>query len=153
MQDRKKYKKNDLRYVCYEKHHIIPKALGGSDLQDNLVLLTPREHLIAHLCLVKIHPKNHAMIKAAMIMGTDRYGNRINNRQYEWVRKLCSSVPGPTKGVPSKRKGRTFGNNSAKGKPNGKKGIKHGRSPANKGLPSPWKGIPSGQRTKRTDHA
>lgn len=27
-----------------EKHHIVPKCLGGSDDEDNLVVLTPEEH-------------------------------------------------------------------------------------------------------------
>ena len=37
----------------YELHHIIPKSFGGSDLEDNLVLLTPKEHYIAHYLLTK----------------------------------------------------------------------------------------------------
>ena len=39
-------KKCDIVY--YEQHHIIPKCLGGTDNTDNLVLLTAREHFIAH---------------------------------------------------------------------------------------------------------
>lgn len=37
--------------VYYEMHHIIPKSLGGTDDKNNLVLLTPKEHYIAHLLL------------------------------------------------------------------------------------------------------
>jgi len=37
----------------YEIHHIIPKSLGGSDNKENLVLLTAREHYIAHWLLYK----------------------------------------------------------------------------------------------------
>ena len=33
----------------YEKHHINPKWLGGNDTKDNLILLTAKEHFIAHL--------------------------------------------------------------------------------------------------------
>lgn len=40
--------------VYYERHHIIPKSLGGSNAKINLVLLTPREHFIAHLLLVRM---------------------------------------------------------------------------------------------------
>lgn len=36
-----------------EKHHIIPKSLGGSDTKDNLVALTLREHFIVHILLCK----------------------------------------------------------------------------------------------------
>jgi 5-methylcytosine-specific restriction endonuclease McrA len=37
--------------VYYERHHIVPKSLGGNNDKDNLVLLTAREHYIAHLLL------------------------------------------------------------------------------------------------------
>ena len=37
-----------------ECHHIIPKSFGGSEDKDNLVLLTPKEHFLAHKLLVKI---------------------------------------------------------------------------------------------------
>jgi hypothetical protein len=37
-----------------EKHHIIPKSLGGADRKDNLVRLTPKEHFICHLLLPKM---------------------------------------------------------------------------------------------------
>jgi hypothetical protein len=37
-----------------EKHHIIPRSMGGSDGADNLVRLTAREHYICHLLLVKM---------------------------------------------------------------------------------------------------
>lgn len=40
---------------CYsEKHHIIPKSLGGSNGPENLVNLSAREHYICHRLLVKM---------------------------------------------------------------------------------------------------
>lgn len=42
--------------VYYEKHHIIPKSEGGSDKAENLVLLTAKEHYIAHLLLYVENP-------------------------------------------------------------------------------------------------
>ena len=41
-----------------EKHHIVPRCLGGTDEVTNLVSLTPEEHYLCHLLLVKIHPNN-----------------------------------------------------------------------------------------------
>ena len=38
----------------YEKHHIIPKSLGGNNDEINLVLLTYREHFICHWLLTKM---------------------------------------------------------------------------------------------------
>lgn len=52
-QDRKKDNVN-----IFEKHHIIPKCMKGSDLKDNLVLLTPKEHYICHLLLCKMVDEN-----------------------------------------------------------------------------------------------
>jgi hypothetical protein len=37
-----------------EKHHIIPKSLGGSNSVDNLVRLTAKEHYIVHRLLVRM---------------------------------------------------------------------------------------------------
>lgn len=39
--------------VYYESHHIHPTALGGPDTEENLVLLTAREHFICHWLLYK----------------------------------------------------------------------------------------------------
>ena len=41
-----------------EKHHIIPKCMGGNDDTKNLVKLTFREHYIAHWLLSKIYKDN-----------------------------------------------------------------------------------------------
>ena len=37
-----------------EKHHILPRSMGGSNDKDNIVLLTLREHFICHKLLTKI---------------------------------------------------------------------------------------------------
>lgn len=41
----------------YEKHHIIPRCLGGLDEDSNYVLLTYREHILAHMLLYILHPE------------------------------------------------------------------------------------------------
>ena len=38
-----------------EKHHILPKSMGGSNGKHNIVSLTAREHFVAHKLLYKIH--------------------------------------------------------------------------------------------------
>ena len=38
-----------------EKHHILPKRLGGTNDKSNLVVLTPREHYICQLLLTKMY--------------------------------------------------------------------------------------------------
>lgn len=37
-----------------EIHHIIPKSIGGDNTQQNLVILTAREHFVCHLLLTKM---------------------------------------------------------------------------------------------------
>jgi len=37
-----------------EKHHIIPKSLGGSNDKSNLVNLTPKEHFVCHRLLTRM---------------------------------------------------------------------------------------------------
>lgn len=39
-----------------ERHRVKPRCLGGDDVQENLVYLTPEEHYVAHQLLVKIYP-------------------------------------------------------------------------------------------------
>lgn len=40
--------------IYTEKHHIIPRSLGGSNSKNNLVNLTAREHRLCHLLLPKM---------------------------------------------------------------------------------------------------
>lgn len=40
--------------IYTEKHHIIPKSLGGNNTKDNLAKLTAREHFICHWLLTKM---------------------------------------------------------------------------------------------------
>ena len=69
-----------------EKHHIIPRCMGGTDERDNLVDLTPEEHYLAHQLLVKIHPESKSLAFAANMMCM----NRPSNKLYGWVRKRIS---------------------------------------------------------------
>jgi len=74
----------------YEKHHIIPKSLGGSNSKSNLAILTPREHALAHQLLVRFLTGEHKakMITAinAMIGYRNKHRQTISTRQYETLR-------------------------------------------------------------------
>ena len=77
----------------YEKHHIIPKCMGGSDKQINLVQLTAREHYIAHWLLTKIYPENvslkYAFYRSSMGNLQER---KLTPKQYERVRILFAKT-------------------------------------------------------------
>lgn len=80
-----------------EKHHIIPRSLGGNNKKSNLIRLTAREHFICHLLLVKIYEKEiyswKKMINAVMIMRCDSQGRRyINSRLYTILKKKYSLI-------------------------------------------------------------
>lgn len=48
-------KRNLVDGEYYEKHHIIPRSMGGTDESSNLIHLTAREHFIAHWLLWRIY--------------------------------------------------------------------------------------------------
>lgn len=89
--------KQDRRLGCYiEKHHIIPRSMGGKDTKENLVVLTAREHYIAHLLLTKCVENKykgkilHAYIMMAQVkdINQERF-YKVNSRIFE-VRKIES---------------------------------------------------------------
>lgn len=78
-----------------EKHHIIPRCLGGDDGKENIVKLTPEEHYVAHQLLVKMHPKHRGLVWAALQLAggkTKNGGNRINNKIYGWLKRKNSKL-------------------------------------------------------------
>jgi hypothetical protein len=78
----------------FEKHHIIPKSLGGSNAKFNLVVFTPREHCLAHMLLAKMYAGSSKakMITAVSSMVQLRNKNRstITTREYDRLRKAHS---------------------------------------------------------------
>ena len=53
IESRKQLNRGLIRQIGYEIHHIHAKCLGGSNNVENLLLLTTREHYIAHWLLWK----------------------------------------------------------------------------------------------------
>lgn len=78
---------------CYvEKHHITPKCVGGSDDKNNIAILTPEEHFLAHLLLVKIYPNEPKLVYAAIRMTQHHTNERINNKLYGWLKRKRSEI-------------------------------------------------------------
>lgn len=70
-----------------EKHHIIPKSLGGPDDSNNLVELTAREHYICHWLLTKMTTGAHkSKMMYAMIRLCNGKDTRVPARVYEYAK-------------------------------------------------------------------
>lgn len=73
-----------------ESHHAFPSCQGGSDIPENIVDLTAREHLFAHLLLVKINPGHYGLLRAANMMSNfKKYGSR----KYAWLKEKFHNTP------------------------------------------------------------
>lgn len=90
----KRQAKLELGYV--ERHHIIPRSIGGSDEKSNLVYLTAREHFICHLLLIKMV---HGIYQKKMMFALQNFKTRkkdkfhlykIGGRIYEMIKKSAS---------------------------------------------------------------
>lgn len=73
-----------------EKHHIIPKCMGGTDDTDNIVVLTAREHYVAHQLLMMMYPDVQGLALATRLMSTSTKFQIRNNKDFEWVRKRAA---------------------------------------------------------------
>lgn len=91
--------------IYLEKHHIIPRSLGGLDNEDNLIYLTAREHYICHLLLPKftVNQNRSKMIFAFLCISNRRHNTMHrysgNSKLYESYKKenriLRKEIPGP----------------------------------------------------------
>jgi len=82
--------------IYFEKHHILPKCLGGDNSFINLTLLTAREHYIAHYLLCKVYSDSNISVRAKLASAFNRmctyntHKRRFTSRQYEVARKYFS---------------------------------------------------------------
>lgn len=103
-----------------EKHHVIPKCVGGSYRKENIVRLTPEEHYIAHILLVRIYPNKKALIYAAKMMA-----NR-SNKVHGWLRRLhAKQVSADRKGTKLSDAHKSAISRAVAGEGNGMHGRKH----------------------------
>lgn len=76
--------------VYYEEHHILPVSWGGTDEAFNMVLLTGKEHWVAHLLLSKIATGQNAYKAHQAVVNMGRViseGKRKTSRLYAIARK------------------------------------------------------------------
>jgi hypothetical protein len=108
----------------FESHHIVPKCYGGTDVEDNLILLSAREHFVAHWLLWRANrdKKSSSMFNAMtrFSKGQKRY---YSSRGYQEARESLGITK---KGIPlsEEHKAKIKKNNARTGKPNWNSGKK-----------------------------
>jgi len=63
-----------------EKHHIIPKCIGGLDVKENLVELTAREHFLCHMLLCEMYPQENKLKHALFLMAIGK--QKVKEKTY-----------------------------------------------------------------------
>lgn len=66
-----------------EKHHVVPSCMGGADENSNYIMLTIREHFVAHLLLSLAFPKD---VDLWWSIWKSSKQWELNSRQYEMVK-------------------------------------------------------------------
>jgi len=97
-----------------ERHHIMPRSLGGTDDKSNLVYLSCREHFLCHWMLVKMTEGEARCKMVYALMGMraknehqPRYQTIFTARVYEHYRIEHARIHSETmKGRPAWNKGR-----------------------------------------------
>lgn len=124
------------RFACgdeyHERHHIVPKCMGGSNDEYNLIDLFAREHFEAHRLLALENPDNEKLIYAWHMMSTmgNLRGCKISPEEYEEARIEYSKL---RKGVPLSEETRKKLSISHKGIQAGEKNPNYGKSTWAKG--------------------
>ena len=77
--------------VYMERHHIIPKSMGGNNKKENLIYLFPSEHYYAHRLLAIENPKEHKLVTAWFLVCHMKTKwndwKKLTAEQYEEARK------------------------------------------------------------------
>ncbi|QNH71827.1 homing endonuclease [Rhizobium phage P9VFCI] len=95
MESRKTLPRKKKQGTYYENHHMLPSALGGTLDPSNMVLLTAKEHFIAHMLLPKF---TVGMAKSKMANALFRFmhGNSkkklfvLTSSQYDLAKKILA---------------------------------------------------------------
>lgn len=78
-----------------EKHHILPRCLGGKDNKENIIELTAREHFICHWLLIKCAENTYVKRKmqyafGALMRNGKNNDRKLSSRQYNIIRTQIS---------------------------------------------------------------
>lgn len=139
------------RFACgeeyYERHHIIPRCMGGGDEDDNLVDLYAQEHYEVHRLLAEENPENEKLLFAWWIMSTK---SSTTDGRYELTSEEYELAKIALRAAQSKLKKERFSNKENHpmfGKTHSDEAKAKMRQ-AKQGKPSSKKGIPLSDKQK-----
>ncbi len=67
-----KYKDQEFEAGIYtERHHIIPKHIGGTNNESNMIRLTYRQHILAHLLLYRVFRRIEDLTSYRLMRGLE----------------------------------------------------------------------------------
>lgn len=71
----------ELSNVYTERHHIVPKCMGGENNDENLVKMPVRYHIMAHIILVEVYPDIPGLRYAIIRFLNGEHGHVQSNRK------------------------------------------------------------------------
>jgi hypothetical protein len=78
---------------CYkEKHHILPRCLGGNNKKENLVELTAKEHFIVHMLLCKFTTGNAYYKMLYAFKSMCQLINNNHKRDYKITSRIAENL-------------------------------------------------------------
>ena len=88
------------RFNCnneyHERHHILPKCMGGTDDKNNLIDLFAKEHFEAHKLLALENPDNRklqlAYVCMSFVKNNSEHRYQLSAEEYEEARIACSKA-------------------------------------------------------------
>jgi hypothetical protein len=86
--NKSKFQNRSKKDSYFEKHHIVPKTVGGDNSSENIVLLTAKEHFVCHHLLCFIYPESKSLKFAFWAMCNQVSGDvkrdyKVTARTYE----------------------------------------------------------------------
>ena len=74
-----------------EKHHILPRCMGGTDDPENLVSVSPRVHYILHLLLYKFVERRYRKQMWFAVWNMSNQGKTKTGSMYQFIREQAST--------------------------------------------------------------
>lgn len=144
IEKRRKYPLDNGLGGC-ENHHILPRAKGGTDVSENIIRLTVKEHIFAHQLLARIYNDQSSWLAAHFMISVNR-GNKCLRLAAIARKKMADSLRGKNNPLYGRH---LFGEkNNFYGKHHSDE-TKRILSEKRKGIPSPWKGKHHSEETKK----